>query len=85
MTYSRPGPCPHPSISDEMLRERERLIVQTWGGADHLKCPACNEWLYPHGDPEEDDAVVYVGEPYGAGDDPWGRPDPGTHPEYWME
>jgi hypothetical protein len=24
-------------------------------------------------------------EPPGAGADPWGRPDPATHPEYWRE
>jgi hypothetical protein len=24
-------------------------------------------------------------EPRGAGDDPYGRPDPKTHPEYWTE
>ena len=24
-------------------------------------------------------------EPYGAGADPYGRPDPLTHPEYWAE
>lgn len=82
--YARPGSCPHPSISDEMLVERERLIVQTWGNVDSLKCPSCDEYLYPHGDPD-DDGLVCVGEPYGAGDDPWGRPNPSTHPEYWME
>ncbi len=25
------------------------------------------------------------GEPLGAGADPYGRPDPQTHPEYWTE
>jgi hypothetical protein len=24
-------------------------------------------------------------DPPGAGRDPWGRPDPHTHPEYWTE
>lgn len=82
--YARPGDCKHPTISDEQLVERQALIAATWGSAEDIKCPACDEYLYPHGDPD-DDGIVYVGEPYGAGKDPWGRPNPSTNPEYWTE
>jgi hypothetical protein len=64
--FARPGDCQHVTITDAMLVERELQYRQSWGNADPLKCPDCNEWLYPDGDPE-DDGVVYVGEPYGAG------------------
>lgn len=79
----RPGPCSHPSITDAALRERDEVIVRSWGGADHLVCPDCNEYLYPHDD--GDTVTVYPGEPFGAGADPYGRPSPATHPEYWTE
>jgi hypothetical protein len=68
MSYVRPGRCQHPTITDAMLVERESLVMRTWGAADPLKCPDCDEWLYPHGDPD-DEGTVYVGEPFGAGSD----------------
>jgi hypothetical protein len=63
--YVRQGRCQHGSISDEQIEANEELLKQTWGGTDPLKCPDCEEYLYPH-----DDGVtktVYVGEPWGAG------------------
>ena len=66
MPYIRLTDCKHPTITDEMLVEREALYRRTWGNAESFKCPDCDEYLYPHGDPE-DDEILYVGEPYGAG------------------
>lgn len=83
MAYARPGTCQHPQITDEALDERQALIAQTWGGAENLQCPDCGEYLYPHGDP--DDGRVYIGEPFGAGEDLAGRPSPITNAEYWTE
>jgi hypothetical protein len=85
--FGRGDGCQHPTITDEMLVENEALIAKTWGDQPSLKCPDCDEYLYPHGDPADgpDDSRIYVGEPYGAGADPWGRPDPITHPESWTE
>ena len=60
MPYIRTTDCKHPTITDEELVEREIF------NAESFKCPDCDEYLYPHGDPE-DDEILYVGEPYGAG------------------
>ncbi len=79
----RHGGCAHPQVSDAQVQEREDLIAASWGGASPIKCPDCNEYLYPHG--EGEDLEIYAGEPFGAGADPAGRPDPFTHPEYWRE
>lgn len=79
----RPGDCQHPSISDGEIQSYNQKVFASWGNHD-LKCPDCDEWLYPDGDPE-DEITVYVGEPRGAGDDPWGRPSSTTNPEYWTE
>lgn len=81
--FVRPGSCQHPTITDQQLADREDKIAATWGDADHLKCPDCDEYLYPYDD--TDNVTVYVGEPFGAGADPFGRPSPRTHPEYWTE
>lgn len=81
MSHARPGDCKHPTISDEQLDERELEIAQTWGDAEPLKCPGCDEWLYPCVAHE----IVCAGEPHHAGDDPAGRPSASTHPEYWTE
>jgi hypothetical protein len=81
--FDRPGDCQHHAISDHQLSEREEAIARTWGSIDHLVCPACNEYLYPHDDGYR--TTVYVGEPFGAGADPFGRPNPKDHPEYWTE
>jgi hypothetical protein len=78
-TLIRPTECQHPGITDEMLAEREILITRTAGDADSLKCPDCDEWLYPC----LGCGVVCAGEPHHAGLDP--RPDPATHPDYWSE
>lgn len=82
-TYRRPGTCQHLSISDDSLAAREAVIAATWGDMEPLDCPDCHEYLYPHDDGET--VTVYAGEPLGAGNDPAGRPDPATHPEYWSE
>lgn len=80
--YQRPGECQHSTITDAALDDRDILIVTTWGNAEPLRCPDCREDLYPwHGESD----VVYVGEPRGAGADPFDRPDPRTHPEAWTE
>jgi hypothetical protein len=81
MAFDRPGDCKHPTITDEMLVEREALIRRTWGDAEDLKCPDCDEWLYLC----EVHEIVCAGEPHHAGDDPAGRPNASEHPEYWME
>lgn len=84
MTVERPGECAHQSVPDEVLIEGPRLAVKMWDSSyAAFLCGDCGEWLYPT---EEDDSiVVYVSEPKGAGDDPWGRPDPRTHPHFWTE
>lgn len=43
-------------------------------GAKSLRCPECGSL-----------DVVVSDEPPGAGADPFGRPDPLTHPEFWTE
>ena len=63
--FLRPGPCAHPAVTDEALAQREGRIERTWGAASPLKCPDCNEHLYPHDD--GDAVTVFAGEPYGAG------------------
>jgi hypothetical protein len=62
--FIRDGPCPHTAVSDEAIAEREDLIEDTWGDAGPIKCPDCNERLYPHHDGV---AVTVYTEPYGAG------------------
>lgn len=42
-----------------------------------------------HGGEDGEDVIAIVEDPYAepptAGQDPYGRPDPRTHPEFWME
>lgn len=84
MTVVRPGTCAHPSVPDEALIEAPQLAAKFWdSNLGSILCGDCGEWLYPDG--FDDEIVVYVGEPRGAGDDPWGRPDPRTNPEAWTE
>lgn len=48
--------------------------------------PTCPRCKHPILDEEVCDYCGYPGdEPPRAGQDPYGRPDPLTHPEYWTE
>lgn len=51
---------------------------------DDLFCPGCGTTV-----DDEEPFCHHCGypddEPHGAGADPYGRPDPLEHPEYWME
>jgi hypothetical protein len=69
----RPGSCSHPAIPDRMLVADADEVAGVW-------CPSCRDWLYAHD--EQDEIVVYVGEPWNAAGDP--RPDP-SHRDYWSE
>lgn len=64
--------CQHSRLSEAELRH-----------STELKCTDCHEWVYPFDDGEG--LRIYVGEPPGAGADPYNRPDPMAHPEAWTE
>jgi hypothetical protein len=55
------------------------------------KCVPCSEYYEPDsaGDLKGrcacGDDLTVLSEPLGAGTDPYGRPDPRTHPEAWTE
>ena len=54
--------CQHPQVSDAELWG---YVSRRWY-AEALRCPDCNEYLFP--DDQGDDLLrVYVGEPRGAG------------------
>ena len=75
----REGACQHPRVADTTILAK---VERPWAG-DTLWCRDCDEWLYQHDDGEV--VTVLVGEPFGAGRDQAGRPDPRTHPEAWTE
>lgn len=64
------------SFYSETFYGRCRECEASWteDGARSLRCPEC-------GSPD----VIVSDEPPGAGADPFGRPDPRTHPEFWTE
>lgn len=47
--------------------------------------PAGEEVAGPFTTASDAEKWIDEAEPWGAGSDPFGRPDPQTHPEYWME
>lgn len=68
LPVSRPGPCRHPGISDQVIRDYSTPEVQSWGQS--LRCDDCGEYIFPHETVDDELGWIIeavIGEPYGAG------------------
>jgi hypothetical protein len=82
---------PDPHAGDELA------YVEAWENRirdDSHAGPSYENWVQPQDRDNEEDEPETVrpgpnsdpdDEPSGAGADPFGRPDPRTHPEFWCE
>jgi len=58
--------CKHLKVTDEMMRKGIEDAERYWDSSRATQiCPSCGEYLYP--ELEDDEIVVYVGEPKFAG------------------
>ena len=78
-TY-HPTCCPHENIDHEDIADG---VVGN--GAAHVWAHTCTDCKAEVVEEYGEWTLADPPDPPGAGRDPWGRPAPHTHPEYWTE